>query len=190
MYQKILVPLDGSKIGEAALPYVEELLSSFAPEKRVEVILIRAIVDLTHFIIVAGTMGQAVSVPYTKTELEPFKKEAMAYLNKVAGRLKKNKGVVVKSMVRMGINAADEILAASDEIKADLIAISTHGRSGFSRWAMGSVADKILRGGNTPVLMVRAKKTAKKKAKVRAEKKVKVRPKKTAKKTTRKTKKT
>ena len=178
MFERVLVPLDGSKVGEAALPYVEELLSSFAPEKRVEVTLIRVIVDLTHFIIVAGTMGQAVPVPYTKAELEPFKKEALAYLNKVAGRLKKSKGAVVKPMVRMGVNAADEILAASDAMKADLIAISTHGRSGFSRWALGSVADKILRGGNTPVLMVRAKG------------KTKARPKKTAKKTARKTKKT
>ena len=164
MYQKILVPLDSSKTGEAALPYVEELLSSFTPGKKVEVTLVRVIVDQTHVIIAAGAMGQAVSVPYTKTELEPFKKEAMAYLNKVGERLKKNKGIVVKPMVRIGINAADEILAASDEIKADLIAVSTHGRSGFSRWALGSVADKVLRGGNTPVLMVRAKKTAKKTA--------------------------
>jgi nucleotide-binding universal stress UspA family protein len=177
MYKKILVPLDGSEIGEAALPYVEELLSSFTPEKKVEVILIRVIVDVTHVIIATGAMGQAVSIPYTKAELEPFKKEAMAYLNKVAGSLKKNKGVVVKSMVSIGTHAADEILKASDEIKADLIAISTHGRSGLGRWAFGSVADKVLRGGNTPVLMVRA------------EKKTKVRAKKTTKKTARKTKK-
>jgi len=158
MYEKILVPLDGSKIGEAALPYVEELLSSFTPEKKVEVTLIRVIVDLTHVIITTGGLGEALSIPYTEAELEQFKKEAMAYLNEVGKRLKKNKGVVVKSMVRIGTNAADEILKASDEIKADLIAISTHGRSGLSRWAFGSIADKILRGGNTPVLMVRAEK--------------------------------
>jgi nucleotide-binding universal stress UspA family protein len=157
-YEKILVPLDGSKIGEAALPYVEELLNSFQPEKKVEVTLIRVVVDLTHMIIATGGLGQAISIPYTESELEQLKQEAMAYLNKVGESLKKNKGVVVKSVVRKGANAADEILKASDEIKADLIAISTHGRSGLSRWAFGSIADKILRGGNTPVLMVRAKK--------------------------------
>jgi nucleotide-binding universal stress UspA family protein len=140
MYEKILVPLDGSKIGEAALPYVEELLNSFTPGKKVEVTLIRVVVDLTH------------------AELEQLKKKATAYLNEVGKRLKKNKGVVVKPMVRIGTNAADEIIKASDEIKVDLIAISTHGRSGISRWAFGSIADKILRGGSTPVLMVRAKK--------------------------------
>ncbi len=53
---------------------------------------------------------------------------------------------------------AEEILKVSDELKIDLIAISTHGRSGLTRWAYGSVADRILRGGNTPVFMVRAAK--------------------------------
>ena len=48
----------------------------------------------------------------------------------------------------------------TDEIKADLIAMSTHGRSGISRWAFGSVTDKVLRGGNKPVLIVRAPKEA------------------------------
>jgi nucleotide-binding universal stress UspA family protein len=158
MYEKILVPLDGSTIGEAALPYVEELLNSFTPEKRVEVTLIRVVTDVTHLIVATGGLGETLSVPYTEAELEQLKKQAMAYLNKVGKSLKKNKGVVVKPMVRIGTNAADEILKASDEIKADLIAISTHGRSGFSRWAFGSIADKILRGGNTPVLMVRARK--------------------------------
>jgi nucleotide-binding universal stress UspA family protein len=160
MYAKILVPLDGSETGEAALPYVEELLNSFTPRKKVEVTLIRVVVDLTHTIIATGSLGEAISIPYTETELEQLKKQAMAYLNKVGKSLKKNKGVVVKPMVRIGTNAANEILKASDEIKVDLIAISTHGRSGLGRWAFGSIADKILRGGNTPVLMVRAKKTS------------------------------
>ena len=54
--------------------------------------------------------------------------------------------------------AADEIVKAADEINADIIAMSTHGRSGLSRWAFGSVTDKVLRGGNKPVLVVRAPK--------------------------------
>jgi len=161
MYKKILVPLDGSEVGEAALPSVEELLAAFGPEKKVEVTLLQVVTDVTHLIVATGGLGEAVAVPYTETELEHLKKQAMAYLNKVGKSLKKNKGVVVKSMVRVGANAANGILTASDETKADLIAISTHGRSGISRWAFGSVADKVLRGGNTPVLMVRAKKKIK-----------------------------
>ncbi len=59
----------------------------------------------------------------------------------------------------MGVGrAADEIIKAADEIDADLIAMSTHGRSGLSRWAFGSVTDRVLRAGSMPILMVRAKK--------------------------------
>ena len=44
----------------------------------------------------------------------------------------------------------------SNEINAGLVVMLTHGRSGLSKWAFGSVTDKVLRGGNLPVLMVRA----------------------------------
>ena len=54
--------------------------------------------------------------------------------------------------------AADEILKTAEEINADLIAMSTHGRSGISRWALGSVAERVLRSGNRPILLVRASK--------------------------------
>ena len=64
---------------------------------------------------------------------------------------------MVKTKVTTG-NAADEILKIADEINADLIAMSTHGRSELSRWAFGNVTDKVLRAGITPVLVVRAQK--------------------------------
>ena len=53
---------------------------------------------------------------------------------------------------------AEEIINLADATKADLVAMSTHGRSGLSQWAFGSVTAKVLRGGHTPVLMVRARK--------------------------------
>ena len=62
----------------------------------------------------------------------------------------------------MGVgSAAEEIIKAADEINADLIAMSTHGRSGLSRWAFGSVTDRVMRGGNVPILVVRATAPAK-----------------------------
>ena len=63
----------------------------------------------------------------------------------------------MKCKVAFG-KVAEEIIKAEDEIKADLVAISTHGRSGLDRWAFGSVTDRILRWGTVPVLMVRAHK--------------------------------
>ena len=67
---------------------------------------------------------------------------------------------VRKAQVRVGRGeAATEIHRIADEIGADIVAMSTHGRSGLSRWAFGSVTDRVLRGGKTAVLTVRAPRT-------------------------------
>ena len=153
MYERILVPLDGSKVGEAALPYVKELVSKISPAVKVEVTLLQVVSSLTHYV-VAGEASAP--VPYTEQEMEQIKRKAMDYLDK-AGKGLKRKNVVVKSRVSVG-KAADEINKAADGIDADLIAMSTHGRSGISRWAYGSVTDRVLRSGNRPMLMVRVPK--------------------------------
>jgi nucleotide-binding universal stress UspA family protein len=67
----------------------------------------------------------------------------------------KKPGVTVNTIVSTG-NASEEILKAADETKADLIAMSTHGRSGLRRLAFGSITDKVMHGSKVPVLMVRA----------------------------------
>jgi len=157
MYDRILVPLDGSKLGEAALPYIEELVSKLSTGQKAEVTLLQVVSSLSHFI-VAGEAG--VQVPYTEQEMKAIKNKAMDYLNK-AGKGLKSKGAIVKVEVSIG-NPADEINKIANEINADLVAMSTHGRSGLSRWAYGSVADKVLRGGTKPVLMVRVPSEAKK----------------------------
>lgn len=151
MYQRILVPLDGSKVGESALPYVEGLVSKLSPGVKVEVTLLQVVSPLSHYIV---AVEGGVSVPYTDEEMKAVKEKAKDYLNK-AGEGLKSKGAVVKIRVGVG-NAAEEIIKASDQVNADLVAMSTHGRSGLSRWAFGSVADRVLRGGNKPMLMVRA----------------------------------
>ncbi|MFC1914200.1 universal stress protein [Chloroflexota bacterium] len=156
MYQRILVPLDGSKVGEAALPYIEDLFSKIKPEVKVEVTMLQVVSSLTHYV-VAGEAS--VPVPYTDNEIEALKKRAFDYL-KQAGELLKGKGAVVKTRVSIG-RAADEIIKAAEETKADLIAMSTHGRSGISRWAFGSVTDKVLQAGVVPILTVRAPKETK-----------------------------
>ncbi len=155
MYERILVPLDGSKVGEAALPYVEELVSKLAAVQKVKVTLLQVVSSLTHPV-VAG--GESVSIPYTAVEVEQIKKKAMDYLNKT-GKGLRSKGVVVSCKVAVG-RAADEIIKATDEINADLVAMSTHGRHGLSRWAFGSVTDRVLRAGKVPILLVRAGKGA------------------------------
>ena len=155
MYERILVPLDGSEVGEAALPYVEELVSKLSPEVKVKVTLLQVITSTTHYVVAGETSAR---IPYTQKELEQIKRKARDYLKR-AGEGLISKRVAVKTKVVIG-KAAEEISKAADEINADLIAMSTHGRSGISRLAFGSVTDKVLREGSKPVLMVRAPREA------------------------------
>ena len=154
---KILIPLDGSKVGEAALPYVEELLSTLSPRVKLELILLQVVSLQSHYVHVGDAMSP---VAYTTEEIKQIRKRSLSYLSRV-GKCLKAKGVVVGNKIEVG-NAAEEIIRAADEMKVDLIAMSTHGRSGIKRWAFGSVTDHVLRGGHKPVLVVRApKETAK-----------------------------
>ncbi len=154
MSERILIPLDGSKVGEAALLYVEGLVSRLSPGAMVEVTLFHVITTLTHAVDIRGG-GTGITIRYTESELEQMEIKAMEYLNYVCESLI-SKGATVLFKVVAGNNPAEEIIKAEEEVNADLVAMSTHGRAGISRWAFGSVTDKVLRGGKVPVLMVRA----------------------------------
>ena len=158
MYERIVVPLDGSKLAEAALPYVEDLVSKLSPEVNVEVTLFQVLSPTT----VDAVGGYAIAtVPYTDREIAQIKERAISYLNE-AGEALRNKGVTVMARVEVG-DVTEEIIKAAEEIKANFIAMSTHGRSGLSRWAFGSVTDKVLRrGANIPIIMVKAQEKAEK----------------------------
>ena len=153
MYERILVPLDGSKIGEAVLPYIEELVAKLTPKVKAEVTLLQVISSLTHFVI-AGEAS--VQVPYNGKEIAQIKRRAKDYLDK-AGKDLISLGAKVNIKVTTG-SAAEEIIREANETKADLVAMSTHGRHGLSRWAFGSVTDKVLQAGKLPVLVARAPK--------------------------------
>ncbi len=156
MFERILVPLDGSEVAEAALPVVEGLVSKLSPGEKPEVTLLRVVTSVTYWV-VAGEAGAP--VPYTEAELNLIRKEAQAYLGKVAEGLE-NKGAIARTRVSVG-NAAQEIIRASEEIPADLVIMSTHGRTGLGRWAFGSVTERVLRAGTVPVLLVRVPRKAK-----------------------------
>jgi len=151
MREKILVPLDGSQVGEAALPFLEELLSKMSPEVDREVTLFQAVSPVVYPIV---GEGEYVDVAYTEKEIAQLKKQAANYLERTGEGLR-SQGVVVETRVGVG-SAADEIIRAAKEIGADLIAMSTHGRSGLSRWAFGSVTDRVLRSGSAPILVVKS----------------------------------
>ncbi|MFC1902989.1 universal stress protein [Chloroflexota bacterium] len=152
MLEKILVPLDGSKVGESALPYVEDLVSKLSPKVKVEITLLQVIALEIPY----AVGGESVpNIAYSREVLEEKREKAMEYLIKTGEALSK-KGAKVTTKVAEG-NASEEIVKAAEEINANFIAMSTHGRSGFSRWAFGSVTDQVLRReGRIPIIMVRA----------------------------------
>ncbi len=151
MFERVVVPLDGSKVGEAALPVIGRLADRLAPDAKVEVTLIGVITLLRHWVVVGEASAP---VSYTEEELNIIKNRVTEYLNNVGESLK-SKSIKVNVVVTSG-NAAEEILKTAEQTRADLIAMSTHGRSGLRRLAFGSITDKVLRGSHIPVLMVRA----------------------------------
>ena len=158
MPEKILIPLDGSKLGEAALDHVEKLISALSAEKKVEITLLQVLRVPTHWL-QSGVDEGGLQVPLNEEEMEPIKKKALDYLNEAGERLR-GKGITVKCNVvvnKTGGSSAEEIIKAEDAIRADLVAMSTHGRRGVNKWVFGSVTEKVLRAGNVPVLIVRAR---------------------------------
>ena len=160
MFQKILVPLDGSKLAECALPYAEELAKG---DSTGEIILVSItervsgwtsapeIEELYRASERRGLQktGPEVSVTFGKQE-----RQAKRYLSKIAEGLEA-KGIKVRTEVLLG-NPAEEIISSAEHDDISVIIMASHGRSGPSRWAHGSVTDKVLRASSVPILMIRA----------------------------------
>ena len=147
MYQRVLVPLDGSRVAEAILPFIEQI----AGPLDMEVLLVR-VVPLTSMDVAAMAKEAQRGEPILK-ELD-----AQGYLEPLVASLKA-KGVRAGARVRIG-DPATEIVAAAKEINADLIAMTTHGRSGLGRLLFGSVAEAVLRGSPIPVFLLRTSEAA------------------------------
>lgn len=160
MYGKILIPLDGSKLAEDVLPYVEELARRFDSE----VTLIQVVAPLSK--LVAETVpasleptgaGAAVGLEAAAEAVKAEREGARAYLDGVAERLKAG-GLTVQVEVVEGM-AGDAVVDYAHHHDLDLVAMSTHGRSGLLRLVYGSVADHVLRHAGAPVLLIRSGKT-------------------------------
>ncbi len=150
MIKKIVVPLDGSELAEGILPHVKEIASRTGAE----MVLLTSVVDV-------GVWDATVTAALLGKEEEL----AGAYLDAKAGELRAA-GFTVRARVLQG-PAAEAILGAAREEAASLIAISTHGRSGLSRWIFGSVAVKIVQSTDRPLLVVRPAEKAPASAQIR-----------------------
>ena len=155
MYEQILVALDGSELAERILPHAEALAEKFNSE----VTLLRAITSLGT--IIASTSSPSVlgqpSPMYPTvdpTELQSAEAvEATEYMQPVAERLA-TRGIRTVIATPEG-SAAEAILEYASNNGTDLIAMTTHGRTGLGRTFLGSIADEVVRSAACPVLLIR-----------------------------------
>jgi nucleotide-binding universal stress UspA family protein len=139
LINRILVPLDGSELSESILPFA----NGIAERAGAELLLVTAIQPVG----VWDTTATAIS-------WEREEKVASDYLGAVEKRLS-NGGTRVRSLFLRG-DAGQVILDAAEKEQADLITMTTHGRSGVMRWLLGSVADRVVQHSKAPVMLVRA----------------------------------
>ena len=152
MEERILAPLDGTRIGEAILPKIEDLVLRMEPGHDYEITLLQVVSQLNFNYL---TEDKAAQLPYDEEDLAELKRKARHYLDKVAAKIS-SKGIKVRTMVTVG-TVAEEIVKAAREIDAHLIAMSTHGRQGIVRWAMGSITDQVMHlEARIPVLAIKA----------------------------------
>ena len=144
--RKILAPLDGSDIGESAVPYAEAIAAKSG-----------ASICLLQVISLPGTVEANVLGGHDWRKFVKAMEDAGEnYLKTVAKRLG-SKNTKVMYEVLTG-DPADKIVEYAADKGGSMIAMSTHGRTGIARWVLGSVADKVLHGAGIPILLVRSPK--------------------------------
>lgn len=147
IFNRVLVPLDGSIEAEQAVFCISEI----AAKLKMEVILFQVLARGYPVVSTAGGGGYGL-VMYSEQQIESDKVFTQNYLDRIGAQLKLQ-GVIVKTEIRFG-NAAEEIIKYAEELSVDLVAMSTHGRSGIRRWVLGSVAEKVLHEGSSRLLVV------------------------------------
>ncbi len=155
-YRTILVPLDGSTVAEAALPPAQEL----ARATGATLVLVASVLEPELALVAVGGLpdvlapsGNGVAPSWMAAAEQAAAPDLERYLTGMAQRLEAN-GYPVEKRLTYG-PAAPAILHLSEEVDADLIVMSTHGRGGLERLLLGSVAMQVLQAARRPILLVR-----------------------------------
>ena len=146
MYQKILIPLDGSELAECSLQHAKAIAQGC---NVADVIVFRVIEPLSTQTLSALAEAGGDSVGKAR---ERNQQDAKDYVSKVKNNLR-TQGITSQAVTVEG-RAADEILSYTGKNNVDLIIMSTHGRSGLSHFFFGSVAEKVSRHSRVPVLLL------------------------------------
>lgn len=146
LYNRIIVPLDGSKLAESALAEAQKLASLAASE-----LLLLRVIDYSsrdRF----GDFGLLYEYEAMGRALAEERELAITYLNNLSKQVAAE-GYTVSTMVVDGLAAKAIVSIAQPN---DLIVMATHGRTGLKRWFIGSIAEEVLRHATVPILLVRA----------------------------------
>jgi nucleotide-binding universal stress UspA family protein len=147
--RKILVPLDSSDASKVSIPYAVELAKKL--KASITLFAMAQTVYAQHMDSVGAGIGvnwdsiDANTEKYTDQDLHRTEEEISAA------------GIEVNHVSYLGIDAGYEILEMEKRIQADLVVMATRGRSPIARWAFGSVAEKVLREGERPIMLIRQK---------------------------------
>lgn len=173
-YNKVIVPLDGSKLAESVLPHVEKIAKGCAiphvilvtvtepvrvktPKgERIEQLPAKYQGTRVYYGYIASTIAGAI-VPETIRDLPvtigKMAKTGYNYLARIAQELEKD-GIQVTIAVLIG-NIAEEITRFAKEENADLIVMASRGRTSLRRWDVGNAAEKVFRATDIPILLVK-----------------------------------
>lgn len=155
VYQKVLIPHDGSQVASAILPHVLAIEGGF----NAEIILLQVIDSLFQLharIEPIPTYTPEFNAQVVEQMADYERKAAHHNLEKVKEKLAGYGITRVKILICEG-NPGDEIIKVAKKEKIDLIMLSTHGRSGLKRLMLGSVADYVIRHSQCPILTVHPK---------------------------------
>ena len=141
LINRLVVPLDGSALAETVLPYVQQMASML----EYTVVLLRVVRPLHYF-----WVGE--HPPEIHEENELMENEAREYMESTAESLSQD-GIDVEWRVLVG-HPTTIVLEHVRDIPHSIVALTTHGRSGFRRWLIGSLAETLVRSGGDPVLIV------------------------------------
>lgn len=144
MFAKILVPLDGSELAERALKPALEIARAAAGE------ITLLTVPVYRQVLVPGPTGYGLVIPDQMLDMQY--EEASQYLTTIQGSLDQS---LVRSAQIVRGDVAGAIVDFAAEQGVELIVMTTHGYSGFTRWMLGSITERVLRKAPCPVMVVR-----------------------------------
>jgi nucleotide-binding universal stress UspA family protein len=144
MYQRILIPLDGSAMSEAVLPHAKKLSLAL----NAEIVLLHVeVIPVPEFNAYASPLA-----PQSE-DVKQMHTDEKAYIKHVCVMLE-SEGLRATYLLREGL-VAETILEVAEVMQADLIAMSTHGRTGMLRLLLGSVAEQVVHNSRIPVMLIR-----------------------------------